>query len=132
MGPMAARAGWRSSSWRNTSSSTSSRRCERKIRNFQQRPGGHRVRPNRSTASSMRSKSCSRSSPEAAANPTEMILEQYRRELDADKEEHEKLLAQMRESMPEHQQMLTLLRDREEKAKQIVADGRKAGPSSES
>ena len=53
------------------------------------------------------------------ANPTEMILEQYQRELDADREEHDKLLAKMQESMPEHQQVLTLLRDREEKAKQI-------------
>ncbi len=56
--------------------------------------------------------------PRVVANSTEMILEQYRRELDADKEDHEKLLVQMRESMPEHQQMLTLLRDREEKARQ--------------
>ena len=56
--------------------------------------------------------------PKVAANATEMIMEQYRRELDSDKEDHEKLLAQMRESIPEHQQMLTLLRDREEKAKQ--------------
>ncbi len=54
----------------------------------------------------------------AVANPTEMILEQYRRELDADKEDSDLLLAQMRESMPEHQQVLTLLRDREEKARQ--------------
>jgi polysaccharide biosynthesis transport protein len=54
----------------------------------------------------------------AAANPTEMILEQYRSELDADREEHGKLLAQMRESIPEHQEVLTLFRDREEKARQ--------------
>ncbi len=54
----------------------------------------------------------------AVANPTEMILEQYRRELDVDREDHAKLLAQMRESIPEHQEILTLLRDREEKAKQ--------------
>ena len=54
----------------------------------------------------------------AAANPTEMILEQYKTELDADREEHAKLLAQMRESIPEHQEVLTLLRDREEKARQ--------------
>jgi polysaccharide biosynthesis transport protein len=49
---------------------------------------------------------------------TEMVVEHYLRELDADKEEHETLLAQMRESMPEFQQMLTLLKDREEKARQ--------------
>ena len=53
-----------------------------------------------------------------ASSPAEMIMEQYGRELDADKETHEKLLAQLRESMPEQQQMLTLLRDREEKARQ--------------
>jgi polysaccharide biosynthesis transport protein len=53
-----------------------------------------------------------------APNATEMVLEQYRRELDADKEDHEKLLREMRESMPEYQQMLTLLKDREEKARQ--------------
>jgi polysaccharide biosynthesis transport protein len=56
--------------------------------------------------------------PKVAANATEMFMEQYRRELDSDKEDHDRLLAQMRESIPEHQQMLTLLRDREEKAKQ--------------
>ena len=39
-------------------------------------------------------------------------------ELEADREEHAKLLAEMRESMPEHQEVLTLLRDREEKARQ--------------
>ena len=48
-----------------------------------------------------------------------MILEQYRTEYEADREEHDKLLAEMRESMPDHQRVLTLLRDREEKAKQM-------------
>jgi polysaccharide biosynthesis transport protein len=54
----------------------------------------------------------------SAGNPSEMILEQYRGELDVDKEDLAKILAQMRESIPEHQEVLTLLRDREEKAKQ--------------
>ena len=57
--------------------------------------------------------------PKQAGSPTEMILEQYRTELDADKEQHDKLLARLQESMPEHQRVLTLLRDREDKAKQI-------------
>jgi succinoglycan biosynthesis transport protein ExoP len=60
----------------------------------------------------------SSSKPKAASSAAEMIVEQYGRELDADKENHEKLLAQMRESMPEVQQMSTLFRDREEKARQ--------------
>jgi polysaccharide biosynthesis transport protein len=57
---------------------------------------------------------------EAVANPTEMILEQYRKELDIDNENHGKLLAQMRESLPEHQEVLGLFRDREEKARQKI------------
>ena len=44
-----------------------------------------------------------------------MILEQYNRELDADQEEHDKLLAEMQESIPEHQKILTMLKDREER-----------------
>ena len=49
-----------------------------------------------------------------------MILEQYSRELEADREEHDKLLAKMQESIPAHQRVLALLKDREEKSKQIV------------
>jgi polysaccharide biosynthesis transport protein len=56
----------------------------------------------------------------ASANPTEMILEQYTRELDADREERDKLLAQMRDTMPKHQELLTWLSDRAEKARQIA------------
>jgi capsular exopolysaccharide synthesis family protein len=58
--------------------------------------------------------------PQTASSPTEMILEQYRREIDADREEHGKLLARLRDSMPEHQRVLSLLRDREEKTKQVA------------
>jgi polysaccharide biosynthesis transport protein len=57
--------------------------------------------------------------PRETANPTDMFIEQYRNELDADKEQHDKLLAKLQEMMPDHQRVLTLLRDREDKAKQI-------------
>jgi len=57
--------------------------------------------------------------PEMAASPTEMILEEHRRGLEADREEQARILAQLRDSMPEHQRMLSLLKDREEKASQI-------------
>lgn len=56
----------------------------------------------------------------AEANPSEIILENYARELDADREERDKLLAQMRDSTPKHQEMLTALSDRAEKARQIA------------
>jgi capsular exopolysaccharide synthesis family protein len=54
------------------------------------------------------------------STPTEMILEQYRRELDADRQEHEQLLQKMQASIPEHQRILAKLRDRDEKSKQVV------------
>jgi capsular exopolysaccharide synthesis family protein len=52
--------------------------------------------------------------------PTEMILDQYRRELDADREEHEALLAKMQDSIPEYQWVSSLLKDSDEKLKQIT------------
>jgi len=57
---------------------------------------------------------------ERISTPTEMILEQYRRELEADQEQHELLLAKMKASIPEHQRILALFKDRDEKSKQIV------------
>jgi capsular exopolysaccharide synthesis family protein len=57
---------------------------------------------------------------ELAATPTEMILEQYNRELEADKQEHEQLLAKMQDSIPEYQRVMGLLKDRDEKAKEIA------------
>ena len=57
---------------------------------------------------------------ERRSTPTEMILEQHNRELEADREEHEKLLAEMQKSIPEHQRILALFKDREEVSKQIV------------
>ena len=58
---------------------------------------------------------------ERLSTPNEMILEQHNREMEADREEHEKLLAEMQKSIPEHQRILAMLKDREERSKQIVA-----------
>ncbi|MGO9464764.1 MAG: polysaccharide biosynthesis tyrosine autokinase [Isosphaeraceae bacterium] len=57
---------------------------------------------------------------EMAASPTEMLIEQYNREIENDRIEHEKLLGKMQDSIPEHQRVLALLRDREEKARQVA------------
>jgi polysaccharide biosynthesis transport protein len=57
---------------------------------------------------------------ERLSTPTEMILEQHNREMEADREEHEKLLVEMQKSIPEHQRILALFKDREERSKQIV------------
>ena len=57
---------------------------------------------------------------ERLSTPTEMILEQHNREMEADREEQEKLLAEMKKSIPEHQKVLSLLKDREDRSKQIV------------
>ena len=61
---------------------------------------------------------------EKLSTPTEMILEQYNREIDADREQDEKLLAEMQKSIPEHQRILGRLHDRDERSEQIVAHGR--------
>jgi capsular exopolysaccharide synthesis family protein len=57
---------------------------------------------------------------EVGLNPTDMMLDQYQREIDADKEEQAKLLREMRESLPEHQKVLDLMEDRKDKAKRIA------------
>ena len=57
---------------------------------------------------------------EKLSTPNEMILEQYNREMEADREEHDKLLAEMQKSIPEHQRILAMLKDREDREKQIV------------
>ena len=57
---------------------------------------------------------------ERLSTPTEMILEQHSREMEVDREEHEKLLAEMQKSIPEHQRILALFKDREERSKQIL------------
>ncbi len=48
-----------------------------------------------------------------------MILDQYQRELEADKEEQATLLRQVRESIPAHQQILTKMDERRDLAKRI-------------
>jgi len=58
---------------------------------------------------------------EMAASPTEMLIEQYNRDIENDRIEHDKLLAKMQDSIPDHQRVLALLRDREEKARQIAS-----------
>ena len=57
---------------------------------------------------------------EKLATPTELILEQCSRELEADHEEHDKLLAEMQKSIPEHQRILAMLKDREDRREQII------------
>jgi succinoglycan biosynthesis transport protein ExoP len=57
---------------------------------------------------------------EMAGSPSEMLIEQYNREIENDRNEHEKLLSKMQDSIPDHQRVLALLRDREEKARQVA------------
>jgi capsular exopolysaccharide synthesis family protein len=56
-----------------------------------------------------------------ASGPTDMLIEQYNREIENDRVEHENLLGKMQDSVPEHQRVLAKLRDRDEKAKQVAA-----------
>ena len=58
---------------------------------------------------------------EMAASPTEMLIEQYNREIENDRIEHEKLLGKMQDAIPDHQRVLALLHDREEKARQVAS-----------
>jgi capsular exopolysaccharide synthesis family protein len=57
---------------------------------------------------------------EMASSPTEMLIDQYNREIENDRLEHEKLLGKMQDSIPDHQRILALLHDREEKARQVA------------
>ncbi len=57
---------------------------------------------------------------EVGLTPTEMIIEQYRKEIEADKEEHDRLLIEMRAKLPAHQHILDLMADGQQKAKQIA------------
>jgi len=54
------------------------------------------------------------------STPTELILDQYRREEEVDRTEQDSLLTRMQETMPDHLKVLAKLKDREEKQKQIV------------
>jgi polysaccharide biosynthesis transport protein len=55
-----------------------------------------------------------------AENPTEMILDQYHREIENDKAHHQELLAQLQESMPEHQKFLSMTEDRNQIRQKIA------------
>ena len=55
------------------------------------------------------------------ANPTETILEGYRREFEADRETHQELLKKMQETLPVHQRVLTMMEERREKHRQLGA-----------
>jgi polysaccharide biosynthesis transport protein len=57
---------------------------------------------------------------EKLATPNELIMEQYNRELESDREEHDRLLAEMQKSIPDHQRTLAMLKDREDRAQQIA------------
>ncbi len=57
---------------------------------------------------------------EVAMTPTEMILDQYQREIDSDKQEHARLLREMRASLPLHHEILNMMKDREEQARRIA------------
>ncbi len=54
-----------------------------------------------------------------APNAAGMILDQYQRELEADKEEHGELLKKMQETLPAHQKILTLMDERRDKARRV-------------
>ncbi len=56
-----------------------------------------------------------------ASNPTETILEHYRRELEADRQTHQELLKKMQKTLPVHQRVLTMMEERREKKRQIGA-----------
>jgi len=56
-----------------------------------------------------------------AENPTEMILDQYQREVEDDKAQLQVVLAQMQKSMPEHQRFLSMVEDRN-RSRQALAE----------
>ena len=57
---------------------------------------------------------------EVGMTPIELILEQYQRQIDADKEEYDRLLREMRSSLPEHQAILDKIDERKDKARRIA------------
>ena len=56
-----------------------------------------------------------------ADNPTEVILDQYQREVEDDKAQLQVVLAQMQESMPDHQKFLSMVEDRN-RSRQALAE----------
>jgi capsular exopolysaccharide synthesis family protein len=57
---------------------------------------------------------------EMASSPFEMILEEYQQDVEKNQAEHQRLLGEMQDSIPEHQRVLALLKDREERARQAA------------
>lgn len=55
-----------------------------------------------------------------AENPTEMILDQYQREVEDDRAQLQAVLAQMQESMPDHQKFLSMVEDRHQTRQSIT------------
>ena len=49
-----------------------------------------------------------------AESPVEMILDRLQKEIDNDKAQHQAVLSQMQDSMPEHQKFLSMLEDRKQ------------------
>jgi polysaccharide biosynthesis transport protein len=56
-----------------------------------------------------------------ADTPEKVILDQYQREIEDDKAQHQAVLAQMQESMPEHQKFLSLVEERS-RSRQTMAE----------
>lgn len=56
---------------------------------------------------------------EVRLSPNEMILDQYKQEIEADKQEQAKLLHELRESLPADQEVLDMMQDSDEKSKRI-------------
>ena len=56
-----------------------------------------------------------------ADSPEKMILDQYQREIEDDKAQHQAVLAQMQESMPEHQKFLSMVEERN-RSRQTMAE----------
>jgi capsular exopolysaccharide synthesis family protein len=57
---------------------------------------------------------------EMAPSSTEMIMDQYRLEIEADRDQQANLLSQLRDSLPSHQRFLALLEERQENARRIA------------
>ncbi len=57
---------------------------------------------------------------EMASTPTDLIVEEFKREVEAERDEHEKLLGEMQEAVPDLQKVQMLFADRAERAKQVA------------
>ena len=55
-----------------------------------------------------------------ADNPRDLMLDRYQREIDDDKAQHQAVLVQMQESMPEHQKFQSMVEDRSQTRQRIA------------